>query len=336
MGILDGSGNQDMGFLSSPYLPIILGALQGYGQAMTPSRLPVTPGMQIGNVAGGMLSGLQQSNVQGLQNIQLQQARQQLYWQQHPEELQKTINDLSGFGGGSLPPGPLSGQTQTGALAAPGPAGPLSGQVNPASYLQRTQQLETGGNPAAAAANPYQMQPSTAQQMGGTGSAEALQLAANNAKALKARLGRDPTLQEVYLAHQQGGAGAGALLSNPDAKAVDVLTPLYGSPERARDAIVNNGGTPDMTAGEFAQMWGKRFSKGDLQSVSDLPPPQPQQGTPVGSGMMSPGTATALTGIFPQGKEIFAKMVPGPTDLRRAMAEANVDPNSPYGRALLE
>jgi hypothetical protein len=51
--------------------------------------------------------------------------------------------------------------------------------------------------------------------------------------------------------HQQGPGGGRALLTAPpEVGAVAVLTPVYGNPKIAEDAIVRNGGTPDMTAGQ--------------------------------------------------------------------------------------
>jgi hypothetical protein len=71
----------------------------------------------------------------------------------------------------------------------------------------------------------------------------------DNVQALERVLGRLPTAGELYLAHQQGAGGAIKLLTNPNAKAVD----LVGS-----EAVRLNGGRLDMTAGEFAMLWTKK------------------------------------------------------------------------------
>jgi hypothetical protein len=71
-----------------------------------------------------------------------------------------------------------------------------------------------------------------------------------NRQTLTDKLGRAPTDGEMYLAHQQGATGAADLLNNPDAKAVDVV---------GRDAVLNNKGTLDMTAAQFAEKWTHRF-----------------------------------------------------------------------------
>lgn len=72
------------------------------------------------------------------------------------------------------------------------------------------------------------------------------QLTADNEATLSNVLGRAPTDGEKYLAHQQGASGATSLLSNPDAKAVDIV----GS-----KAVELNGGDASMTAQEFANRW---------------------------------------------------------------------------------
>jgi hypothetical protein len=69
-------------------------------------------------------------------------------------------------------------------------------------------------------------------------------LTRQNSAALTKNLGRQPQPWEVYLAHQQGISGTTALLhADPDANAAEVV----GNPK----AITLNGGTPDMSAGQF-------------------------------------------------------------------------------------
>ncbi len=69
-------------------------------------------------------------------------------------------------------------------------------------------------------------------------------LARQNTAALAKDLHRQPQPWEVYLAHQQGMDGAKALLhADPDANAAEVVGNLK--------AITLNGGTPDMSAGQF-------------------------------------------------------------------------------------
>jgi hypothetical protein len=132
----------------------------------------------------------------------------------------------------------------------------------PAGYLDRVYTIESGRNPDAqnpnsSAGGGFQFIDSTAQEYGLTdkrnlaASADAAaRLAADNKAALTRALGREPTAAELYLAHQQGGGGASALLSNPNARAVDVV---------GQDAVMLNGGDPNMTAGDFAGKWTGKF-----------------------------------------------------------------------------
>lgn len=67
-----------------------------------------------------------------------------------------------------------------------------------------------------------------------------------NRDYLRRAWGREPTEGELYLAHQQGAGGAVKLLAAPAVRAVDVV---------GERAVLGNGGTLDMTAGQFAQKW---------------------------------------------------------------------------------
>lgn len=62
-------------------------------------------------------------------------------------------------------------------------------------------------------------------------------------------LGREPTVGELYLAHQQGRGGAAKLLANPNARAVDIV---------GEDAVILNGGKKSWTAAQFAGLWLKK------------------------------------------------------------------------------
>lgn len=131
-----------------------------------------------------------------------------------------------------------------------------------ASYYDRLAHIESGGdatrvNPTTKAAGLYQFLPSTArdyQLADPTDPEDSLaavkRLTADNRAALSKGLGRDPTEGELYLAHQQGAAGALKLLQNPDAPAIAAV---------GRAAVVNNQGTAAMTAGQFASMWEAKF-----------------------------------------------------------------------------
>jgi hypothetical protein len=141
-----------------------------------------------------------------------------------------------------------------------------------AATLARTAQLESGGdpgvvNPKSGAAGLFQFTGATARQYGldnpkdGASSADAAaRLQADNRSALTRDLGRPPTGADLYLAHQQGATGAAALLGSPDKNAVQALADNAGVPlETAKASITGNGGTLNMTAGEFAGMWQRKF-----------------------------------------------------------------------------
>lgn len=130
------------------------------------------------------------------------------------------------------------------------------------SYLQRTQQMETGGNPnqtsPTGAKGPFQFVGSTAKQYGVKDpfnweeSADgAARLAADNRNQLTQRLGRAPTDVELYLAHNQGAGGAAALLSHPTMRAGDLV---------GDQAIRVNGGDPNAPASAFTAMMTNRWN----------------------------------------------------------------------------
>lgn len=70
----------------------------------------------------------------------------------------------------------------------------------------------------------------------------------DNISTLSTALGRQPTVGEIYLAHQQGAQGAINLLTAP--------APMLASAVVGREAVRLNGGNPDtMTARDFAGLW---------------------------------------------------------------------------------
>jgi hypothetical protein len=109
-------------------------------------------------------------------------------------------------------------------------------------------------NPLSSATGIFQIIDSTWAQRGGTADnrfdvneqiAKGLQGLKTDQAVLAKDLGRSPQNWEVYLAHQQGVGGAEQLLTaDSNTPAVDLV---------GRKAVTQNGGTADMTAGQFVQ-----------------------------------------------------------------------------------
>ena len=106
---------------------------------------------------------------------------------------------------------------------------------------------------ASGAAGLFQFMPGTAKQYGlanpfdaSANADAAARLLKDNTAYLFHKLGRSPSDGELYLAHQQGAGGAVNLLRDPNRLASDVV---------GKQAILQNGGNLDMTAGEFANLW---------------------------------------------------------------------------------
>lgn len=141
----------------------------------------------------------------------------------------------------------------------------------PSGYLSQTAQIESGmdpnaKNPNSSAEGLFQFIDATASNYGLTNKRDpaastdaAARLAKDNAAQLRNVLGREPTAGELYLAHQQGGAGASRLLSNPNALASAIV---------GADAVRLNGGSENMTAGEFANKWTSRLNGQMPQSAN--------------------------------------------------------------------
>jgi hypothetical protein len=129
----------------------------------------------------------------------------------------------------------------------------------------------------------------------------AAKFAKQNAAKLRGVLGREPTGAELYLAHQQGGAGAARLLSDRDRPVNTLLSD---------DAITLNGGSLDMTAGDFADLWIDKWnatSGGRATNAAQATPPssspaqladnQPEATTSLG---VQPSAPASEAGAFVQ------------------------------------
>jgi len=88
----------------------------------------------------------------------------------------------------------------------------------------------------------------------------------DNMRSFRSASGREPTNGELYLMHQQGFGGASALLSNPDANAIDVLTKVTGDRKIAVASIANNlpgdmsKYSGNITARQFTSFWMSKFN----------------------------------------------------------------------------
>ena len=236
--------------------------------------------------------------------------------------LQKKLQILKGFGqtGTDLIES-VSLQTKQEAAPTPGqnvaPSarvsnGPIAQRYNldfasleaerglPGGYLERLAMIESGGradakNAESSAGGLFQQIDSNAAEYGVTNrfnpnqsAGGAADFAEDNMVKLRRVLGRDPTGGELYLAHQQGGGGAAALLRNPDALAKDVL-----SEERVRLNLPSNmrGRTNTITSGEFANLWIDKFNKSNTTAL------------PVSTGGQSTSATQQAPSTTPEGDQ---------------------------------
>jgi hypothetical protein len=139
-------------------------------------------------------------------------------------------------------------------------------------YLKRLAQIESSGDPSAKngkSTGLFQFHADTFAGVGG-GDINSVEDQTKAALALQSRDRRllqsksvDASDANTYIMHQQGPAGGLALLTAPpEIGAVAALTPVYGDAKTARKAIVNNGGTADMSAGDFVSMWQRKWGGG--------------------------------------------------------------------------
>jgi hypothetical protein len=210
----------------------------------------------------------------------------------------------------------------------------------PADYLMRSAQIESGMNPAAqnpnsSAGGLFQFIDPTWNQYGrgapksdATANTDAMaRFTVDNRNRFRTTFGRDPSPGEMYLMHQQGAGGAINLLRNPGAPASSVV---------GDKAIALNAGQPGMTAGDFANLWTKKFGAGSQHAGSRAAPVPDAAG--VTPGVAPPAPAAPTDGLGAMFAQLLSAQQPpaaekppesGKKPKRNDMASifANVSPN---------
>ncbi len=232
----------------------------------------------------------------------------------------------------------------------------------PTGFLNTMAIIESGGNPSAqndssSAGGLFQQIDSNAAQYGVVDRLDPVQstegavaFAQDNTVYLASRIGREPTGAELYLAHQQGPGGAASLLANPDKLAVDIV---------GADAVRLNGGSLDMTAQEFANIWINKYNKiasggvGPAGAPVSTLPKEDQGATPsIPLGSASPDSQrasgdapTASTGLStggmlsfesPEVQQIVEKATSAPEEAIAMAKEVLTRPMDPSIKALIE
>ena len=185
----------------------------------------------------------------------------------------------------------------------------------PSGYLARVYQLESRGgkdvyNKSSGAEGPFQFLPRTSKGMGladpydlEASADAAARLAVQNRTYLQRRGIEDPDGKTLYLAHQQGAAGAEKLLKGGDAPAVSALGEVYRDPKIAAKAVTGNGGEADMPASAFAGKIMAKYEGKDssepMRPYSALGETPPIDKTAQASPLAAPNTADVLDETAP-------------------------------------
>lgn len=142
--------------------------------------------------------------------------------------------------------------------------------------------------------------------------------AENNRARLRSVLGREPTAADYYLAHQQGAAGAPALLSNPNMPAWQAIRQYYPSDAIAQKAITGNipTGSPlygrnvnDIKASDFTNYWTAKFN-GIPASAPPILPTGPAE--PGGTAMPQSVTDQAMAASKIPSNSSYWSTLPAP------------------------
>lgn len=166
--------------------------------------------------------------------------------------------------------------------------------------------------------------------------------------AFKRQYGRDPSPTDLYMMHQQGQAGYGAHLSNPDAVAWQNVRPYYTDEAArargfkdgdayARAAIWGNvpadvraqypGGVESLTSRQFVDLWNNKVNRfgtqsGPVQYAAATKPdgtpqdaPQKPASEPVVASVADPGPTPQKgnNAVLPFLASMFGMNIPGAT-----------------------
>lgn len=173
--------------------------------------------------------------------------------------------------------------------------------LNP--YLRRVAQMESGmnpyaRNPASSAKGLFQFTDKTAKAYGledpfdpAKSAAAAQKLTEDNRRALRSMLGREPTEQELYLAHQQGATGAARIINNETLPIHEVV---------GQDAASLNAAQPGMTAGDFKEQIFNKFDKTqDAHGIGFVEVETPDGIVEFPADMTEQEIVTALRRLYP-------------------------------------
>lgn len=106
-------------------------------------------------------------------------------------------------------------------------------------------------------------------------------LTRDDVDGLTQKLGRTPTFEEAYLAHQQGLGGASCLVANPNAPATNCVS---------AGAITGNGGSTSMTGGQFSALVEGYYNTGSLSGAKTAVANYSATGQMPNSGNFSTGS----------------------------------------------
>ncbi len=180
----------------------------------------------------------------------------------------------------------------------------------PQQYMENAARVESGCNPNAKAKgssagglgqfinSTWASYGNGADKFDPDANADAMaRLTQHDVSSLQRSLGRSPTFEEAYLAHQQGIGGASCLLGNPSAAATSCVT---------ANAVTGNGGNTGMSSGEFSALVEGYYNTGSLTGARTAAAQYASTGQMPNSGNFaegSNGTAPMSASQFPPLKD---------------------------------